>query len=49
MNLRELARRRPVREFVNRFLGEILPPGNVDRFEPALFPPPPSGAGCLSD
>ena len=36
-------------EFINRFLGEILPPGNVDRFEPALFPPPPSGAGCLSD
>ena len=31
-------------EFINRFLGKILPSGDVDGFEPALAPPPPSSA-----
>jgi len=31
-------------EFINRFLGEILPSGNVDRLEPALLSPAPRRA-----
>src|SRR5260370_26501473 len=31
-------------EFVNCFLGKILPSGDVDRREPALFSPAPSSA-----
>jgi hypothetical protein len=49
MNLRELTCRRSPREFVNGFLGEVLTPANVNRFEPALFAPSPGRAGGLSD
>ena len=45
VDLREIARRSPAREFVNRFPREILPPANVDGFEPALFAPSPGRAG----
>ena len=31
-------------KFINRFLGEILPSGDVDGFEPALLSPAPRGA-----
>ena len=31
-------------EFINCFLGEILPSGDVDGFEPTLLPPAPGGA-----
>lgn len=31
-------------EFINRFLGEILPTGDVDGFEPASFAPAPRRA-----
>ena len=49
VDLREVARRRPLREFVNRLLGEILTARDVDRFEPALFAPAPGRAGRHPD
>lgn len=42
--LGELARSGAAREFVNCFLGEILPPADVDRLEPTLFAPSPRRA-----
>ena len=36
-------------EFINRFLGEVLPPGDVDRREPTLLSPAPSSACCHAD
>ena len=31
-------------KFINRFLGEVLPSGDVDGLEPALFAPAPGRA-----
>ena len=45
VNLGEVASSRPAREFVDCFLGEILPSGDVDSFEPALLAPSPRSAG----
>jgi hypothetical protein len=36
-------------EFINRLLGEILPSGDVDGLEPALFAPAPGSACCHAD
>ena len=44
MDLRKFACRSAVLKFVNGFLGEILPAGYVDGFEPAFFPPAPCSA-----
>lgn len=43
MQLSEFSRRSATLKFANGFLGEILPPRDVDGLQPTFFPPAPSG------
>src|SRR6266436_9735428 len=49
MSLSKLAGNSATLEIVNCFLGEILPPTDIDGLEPTLFPPPPSRASRHAD
>ena len=44
MYLSKIASNGTTIEFINSFLGEILPTGDVDGLEPAFFTPAPCGA-----
>ena len=49
VNLGEFARNRTPMKFINCLLGEILPTGDVDSFEPASFAPAPRCAWCYAN
>jgi hypothetical protein len=49
VDLGEFARDSSVMKFVNGFLGEILPPSDVDGFKPAFLSPAPGSAWSYTD
>lgn len=49
MELGELSAGGAAVKFENCFLGQILPSGDVDGFQPASFPPAPAGTGSHAD